>query len=457
MQLEESYLELEHQMETPNQPLEIYRGGLKVKYKDVTLHGKGRIFVRWLPIPEIWFEMQYCEKCGFEYPATLTSKGEAIHYLSEPGPNQQENYLEITGVPEIAVKWKQHLFPSKGKFRSMNSSIKDPNIFAGNIIFPQYKGACNYIKFHIENFKNFGNLRLTEKEYTLSLDAVNFTSRTDDESNILDGRMKKTGGFIVTHIGTLERSDQSVFPITEAITYLNGFYFFASFLSGTWCGPTLARGFNDEGTVWQDGVPERLTPWTYANGCVKGWTAGIEDLFRNFMIQWSDDEKRDAINNLIQWYVESNLNAGGTEGSIILVHSALQLLANLNGYGEKSPAYCWIRKLVKDLKVSPELTSKQGTLRLIYDDNSYNLETKKKPDTWDGPSIFSELRNAIVHAKDKKNYRPPLHKVPEEAREEALDLGLWYLELCILKMLGHQGEYKNRINLKYEMVPWSSQ
>ena len=52
---------------------------------------------------------------------------------------------------------------------------------------------------------------------------------------------------------------------------------------------------------------------------------------------------------------------------------------------------------------------------------------------------------------------PLLHKVPKEAREEALDLGLWYLELCLLKMLDHKGEYKNRINLKYEMVPWSSQ
>ncbi len=447
-------------METPNQPLEIYRGGLKLKYKDVTIRGKGRIFVRWLPIPEIWFEMQYCEKCGIKYPATLTTKGDAINCLLETGPNQQENCLEVTGVPEIAVRHKKHLFPSKGKIRAIHMSIKDPDILAGNLSFPQYNGTCNCIKFHLENFKNFGNLRLAEKEYTLYLDAVNFIRRTDDESNILDGRMKKTGGFIVTHIGVLKRLDQSAFPLTDAIIYLNGIYFFASFLSGTWCGPTLAQGFNDEGIVWQDGVPERLTPWTYANGCVKGWTAGIEDLFRNFMIQWRDDEKRDAIKNLIQWYVESNLNAGGTEGSIILVHSAFLLLANLNGFEER-PAYCRVRRLVKDLGISPELTSKQENLRLVYNDNNYKLLTKgkngkEKPDTWDGPSIFSELRNAIVHAKDKKD-RPLLHKVPKEAREEALDLGLWYLELCLLKMLDHKGEYKNRINLKYEMVPWSSQ
>ena len=79
----------------------------------------------------------------------------------------------------------------------------------------------------------------------------------------------------------------------------------------------------------------------------------------------------------------------------------------MNGFEER-PAYCRVRRLVKDLGISPELTSKQENLRLVYNDNNYKLLTKgkngkEKPDTWDGPSIFSELRNAIVHAKDKKD------------------------------------------------------
>lgn len=232
-------------------------------------------------------------------------------------------------------------------------------------------------------------------------------------------------------------------------------------MSGTWCGPTLARGIEAKRTVWQNGVPERLTPWTYSHGCIKGWMTGIEELFKNFMMEWEDEEKQDAIKSLVQWYVEANLNAGGTEGSIVLVHSALELLANLNGYEER-PAYCKVRRLIKTLGASSDLTSKQANLKLIFDDNKCKLNTKGKngkwkPDTWDGPSIFSEMRNAIVHAKDKKNSRPPLHEVPREAREEALDLGLWYLELCILKRLDYNGQYLNRVNIKSEMVPWSLQ
>ena len=191
-------------METPNQPLEMYRGGLKVEYKDVTVRGKGRIFVRWLPMPEIWFEMQFCDECGLGYPATITS-GEVANYLRETGPNQPNNWLEITGIPEHAVKWKKHLFPGKGKFRMMHEGTKDPNILAGNINFPQHDGNCNCIKFYLMNLKNFGDLKLTDKTWTLSIDAINFTRLPDDELNILEGRMKKTGGFIITHTGVLER------------------------------------------------------------------------------------------------------------------------------------------------------------------------------------------------------------------------------------------------------------
>ncbi len=455
MQLEEPCIELGQRMETPNQPIEIYRGGLKVEYKGVAVHGKGRIFVRWLPMPELWFEMQFCYKCGLTYPATISS-GEAVDYLMKTGPNQSSNWLKITGIPEFAAKSNDHLFPSKAKFRSMLRSIRDPDIFAGNIYFPQSNRTCDYIKFYLTNFRRFRDLKLEETAWRLKLDEIDFTKHPDDESDILEGRMKKTGGFIITHACTLEQLDKSTFSLSDAINYLNAIYFFTSFLSGTWCGPALARGIMSEQTVWQGGIPDRLTMWTYQGGCIRGWMGDIEELFKNFMVEWRDREKQDAIKSLIQWYVEANLNAGGTEGSIILVHSALELCTNLNGYEEERPAYCMIRKLIKDLKVNSDITSKQANLRLVYDDNNYKLRRKGNLDIWDGPSIFSELRNAIVHTRSTKNYRPPLHQVPKEARDEALDLGLWYLELCILKMLGYKGQYLNRVNIEYEKVPWCS-
>lgn len=451
MQLQEPCIELGQPMEIPNQPIEIYRGGLRAEYKDVNVRGNGRIFVRWLPLPEMWFEILFCDMCGLDYPKNLTS-GEADNLLMQTGPNQSVNWLEINGIPENFAIHKTQLFPSKGKFRMMLNSIKDPNILGGNITFPQHDEKCNRVIFYLVNFKNFGDLKLAEKAWTLSIDEINFTKHPDDDSNILEGRMGKAGGFIITHTCTLERSDKSVFPLSDVVNYLNKIYFFTSFISGTWCGPILARGIVDMRTIWQDGVPESLTPWTYHHGCVKGWMGGIEDLFKNFMMFCEEREKQEAMKSLVQWYVEANLNAGGTEGSIILVHSALELLANLYEYNER-PAYCKIRKLIKPLRIRSELSS---NLMRIYDDNKYQLRTKGKPDIWDGPSIFSEMRNAIVHAKDKKNFRPQLYEIPTDSRENGLDFGLLYLELCILKMLGYNGQYLNRVDLKYEDVPWMS-
>jgi hypothetical protein len=116
----------------------------------------------------------------------------------------------------------------------------------------------------------------------------------------------------------------------------------------------------------------------------------------------------------------------------------------------KGHAFQKIRSLVKEISIDPDLTDNQKNLKYIYDDNKYPL----KSDKWDGPKIFSEMRNAIVHDREERDYRPSLNTVPKEAREEALELGLWYLELCILKRLDYTGQYLNRFDLKHEKVPW---
>ena len=443
-------------MEIPNQPLEIYRGGLKAEFKGVAVHGKGKIFLRWMPMPEIWFELQFCDECGLVPPEDITS-GEATGVLLKTSHAYPGNYLEITGTPAHVVSEK-HFFPAKGKFRSMMDSISVPNELAGNISFPPYIGSCDFIKFYIPNFKKFQNLQLIDTEWTATIDAVDFVKRPDDELDILRGRMEKSGGFIISHKGTLKRTDESEFAFSEGIDCLQAIYFFTSFMSGTWCGPILARNVFNKRIVWQGGVPDHLTPWTYRRGCLEGsMMAGNQKLFENFMIEWRDKEKQEVNKILVQWYVEANLNAGWTEGSIVLVHSALELLANLSGYEKRKeePAFCMIRRLIRDLKISPDLTEKQKYLQNVYDNNKYKLKKNNKSDMWDGPSILSELRNAIVHVKGKKLDRPPLREIPIEAREEALDLGLYYLELCILNRLEHAGQYFNRVNLKHESVPWS--
>ena len=318
-------------MEKPNETIDIYKGGLKVDREGVSIRGKGRIFVKWLPMPETWFELQFCDECGLKKPEPLTLVN-AEQVLIETGPNQQDNYMEIKGIPEHIISEDKHLFPAKGKFRQIIDSLREPNILAGNVIFPTPSANCDFIKFYIPNFiKYFDRRLLVEKDWTLKIDAIQIPGRSN-KSNPIE-KVEDAGGFIITHTGILKRTDKSEFALADGINCLQAIYFLTSFMRGAWCGPTMAHGINDcKKIIWQDGVDPRLTRWAFTHVCLDPSSIeGIEKLFQNFMKKWREEE--DAVRSLFQWYVEANLNAGGTEGSIILVHAALELLANLKKYG----------------------------------------------------------------------------------------------------------------------------
>jgi hypothetical protein len=458
-------------MEIPNnETLEIYHGGLKVNYKDVSIQGKGKIFVRWLPSPDIWFKLQFCDECG------SVPRGKD-HILSETGPNQPDNYLEIKGFPEHILEHDKHLFPAKGKIRRLSHSIIDPSFIAGTVAFPSNAISCDYIKFYITNFMNYhgnyiyhnasgepdiypGRIIMIDTDWTAKIDAIRIPKRHNDDSDNPIDRVKETGGFIITHTGILKRTDDSTFALFDGINCLRAINFFTSFMRGAWCGPILSSGVKSGEIVWQDGIIGRHSAWTNKRSWMDEYDSSMTNigtLFKNFMMIWQNTKKRDTIASLVQWYVEANQNAGGIEGSIILIHSAMELLANMNGYN--GPVRTILRKLIEDLKIDPHIPEKHANLKQVYDDERYKLETEGKPDTWDGPTTLSELRNVIVHPKWNgkwKDYRPPLHVVSKEARKEALDLGLWYLELSILKKMGYTGIYFNRINIKPEKVPWLS-
>ena len=77
---------------------------------------------------------------------------------------------------------------------------------------------------------------------------------------------------------------------------------------------------------------------------------------------------------------------------------------------------------------------------------------------WEGPEILFNVRNDMVH--------PPKQLVEPEWPEgdllfEAWQLGTWYLELALLRIMGYDGQYWSRVRLNRsgadgEPVPWSA-
>jgi len=78
----------------------------------------------------------------------------------------------------------------------------------------------------------------------------------------------------------------------------------------------------------------------------------------------------------------------------------------------------------------------------------------------DGIEAFVLIRNALVHSQEEK--RKKLIKIAPAVLYETLELGLWYLELSILKVLNYKGKYQFRCSGEIwtgtnELnVPWST-
>ena len=83
----------------------------------------------------------------------------------------------------------------------------------------------------------------------------------------------------------------------------------------------------------------------------------------------------------------------------------------------------------------------------------------EKLKTVDAPDLFVRIRNAIIHSQENK--RKELTKMPDEVKYDALELGLWYIELSLLYILKFEGKYSDRSTISSSLpvpdevfVPW---
>jgi len=186
----------------------------------------------------------------------------------------------------------------------------------------------------------------------------------------------------------------------------------------------------------------------------------LKKAFPGFLQRWKSPTWQEPIKLGIHWYLESNAQAGGIHGSIVLEQVAFELLSwvlvieekrllSPSGFG-KLPAADQLRLLLSQSGIPLELP---GSL--------INLSKASKELNWiDGPQALTEIRNAITHSSDQKKRKRILQPSFSLAIREAYELGLWYLELVFLRLFEYQGDYFNRVAQKpryqdnIEAVPW---
>src|SRR5205807_8708390 len=77
-----------------------------------------------------------------------------------------------------------------------------------------------------------------------------------------------------------------------------------------------------------------------------------------------------------------------------------------------------------------------------------NLTRLAKADNWpDTSTAMTMIRNTITHPTRKN--RAKFGKHPTDARTDAWTLGLWNLELCLLRLFEYRGTYASRLKQRY--------
>ncbi|MCC6725194.1 MAG: hypothetical protein IT258_11840 [Saprospiraceae bacterium] len=299
-----------------------------------------------------------------------------------------------------------------------------------------------------------GRLKFDDGKTSIHIDKI------DDFDNRLK-RLKDTGGYFTLYNGRLTCSQGSL-SFADAKDTLSAFTYFLYFINGSRCSAIIRQGIYQENEVWCDFTNYNIDLRTSTS--IISWIPAFSidnfnDLWQNFLKTWKEDA--DFLSTAIHWYVEANRNSGLVEGSTIMIQTAIELIYNWYIVERKK----MLRgKDIDNLSASNKIRLLLSQLGMDSNDVPVGLSRleeyrkNENPPLEDAPESFTQIRNSIVHPQSEK--RKKLAKIKDLAKYEALQLGIWYVELSILKILNYNGKYTNRCLLpKFlgdgeDFVPW---
>jgi hypothetical protein len=421
----------------PNQPIQLYEGSLEITQKGIVKRGIGNVCVGWFPSPDINFEFSTDDEWLYEFDNSEAS----LKLLELTTPVTVKIY--ILTVSECFIS---------GCLRSRESLLL------------QSEQDLSYLMFHLINFQDFRGTSISVATSEVRrfwcgrvvLEAGGWIVTIDTLESLRDimKSLKDQGGYAITHVGKFERSDKGAFTAEKAEDILTALYHFLSFSSGGLRTlPILPVGYDVNGeNVWERWLSNYIaTPWQ----SVYSWFPdpdgqSLNKAFPGFLRRWQSNIWNEPIRLAIQWYLDSKAKARSVQGSIILIQTVLELLAwvflveeagvsrkdledkhnkNYNSTSKK------INRLFEALSVPQEIPH---SLDELIKFNSTLKESNKN-----GSYTLSELRNNIIHAAPEN--REKFRNTSFETMIEALELGLWYVELVLLRLFDYQGHYFNRV------------
>lgn len=440
-----------YQTSEVNEAVCLYEGRLDLVDDDQCMSGTGKIQLEWLPVPQVRFWM------------------DAPDWSPKPGP---------VGFPRGSLKMAdgRSVIAHVSSIRLSGGENATVPKLSGVVESSEPAGGCpiTSVIFHLPNFRSFIGSN-TRDESGRRCQAARVSMKSGDWEVTLDElapaggakrenfgkQIEAAGGFGITHVGKLERSGGGTFCAADAKQLEAALFRFFSFCHGSWTGPFLAVGFDAGGErVWEEWREWKTERWRRVGSWFNTLSCtGLVGAFPGFIERLNDETWKEPVELAINWYVESNMCAGGVEGGTIMVQAAFELLAwtllvedrkvlSEDGF-QKIPASDKLRLLLSACGIPLLIPASMDELSKVA--SEFNWQ--------DGPQAITEVRNALVHASPKK--RKKVLGGDAGVRHEAWWLGLWYLELVLLWLTGFREQYSNRLirngwkGQEVELVPWA--
>lgn len=298
-----------------------------------------------------------------------------------------------------------------------------------------------------------GRIQLAARGWILTLDPV-------PNNEELTAAIQGGSGYGITYSGQIAKEDGSEFTPSEAESLLDAFSSYSSFAVGRWVGAFLLQGIDASGsTAWQSWSGRRVDPYAYRTSWVDFQFANIfQDPFPGFVELWFDTDWHEELLTVIHWYLAANSQSGDIEGSIVQTQTAFELLSSAvlveqktwlstGGY-EKLPAADRVRLLLHWAGIPTDIPTALS-----------ELSSRASSENWsDTAEAMTAIRNTITHPTKKNRIKFAANSF--QTRLDTWNLGLWNLELCLLRLFKYNGGYANRLTRKWagqtDIVPWAN-
>jgi hypothetical protein len=270
-------------------------------------------------------------------------------------------------------------------------------------------------------------------------------------------QVPRTGGALLTHALRVERENGSTFGLSRATKILGRIEKFLSFAFGQRTRPLHAHGYDrhhsQKWTIFDvrpplptsptlHGTPSWLPQVGASTDGSDATNSGVDlsSAFDGFVSLAEDPGMLATLDRAIDWYLAA-LASFGNPASIVLAQAGLELLA-------------W-QRITTEMKLSEKgrlSLDAADQLRLLLVGTELPLDIPTElPELskarLSGPVAVTRARNAAVHPIDSS-------RLTKTQSTEAHTLAIWYFEMLLLRMVGHDGEYWDRLRRENRLVPW---